>query len=394
VPQDQASSIRETDTIVIGAGPAGLAVGAALRRKNVPFEILERSSSVGSSWRTHYERLHLHTPKRQSELPFVAFADSCPRYPSRRQVLDYLDNYAREFDLQPRFGEDVRCCTRSRANRWEVQTGSGVWRSRHLVVATGFNRVPQRPAFPGLDTFSGPVLHSSEFANGESFRGQRVLVVGFGNSGAEIAIDLVEHGASSAIAVRGPVNVVPRDILGIPIIWFALATRYLPPRIADRLNAATIRLAVGNLARLGLRKRNDGPNVEILEQRRIPVIDVGTLALIESGRITMRPGIESLSGNEICFSDGRRERFDAIVLATGFATGLRAMLPDVPDVLDAVGHPHCHGRESSAPGLYFCGFHLTPTGLLREIAIEARRIGEHVASNQSDSLPTRAAKQP
>jgi len=88
------TTARETDTIIVGAGPAGLAVGASLRRKNVPFAILERSGRVGSSWRAHYERLHLHTPKSHSALPFVAFPKSYPRYPSRQQVVAYLDSYA------------------------------------------------------------------------------------------------------------------------------------------------------------------------------------------------------------------------------------------------------------------------------------------------------------
>ena len=159
----------ETDTIVIGAGPAGLAVGAALRARNLPFVVLERHDRVGSSWRGHYERLHLHTPKNHSALPFLDYPSSYPRYPSREQVVAYLDHYARAFDIQPHFGQDVVRCTPTAGDGWEVETQAAVtWRGRHLVVATGFNRVPCMPVQPGRDSFAGSILHSRDYFNGGS----------------------------------------------------------------------------------------------------------------------------------------------------------------------------------------------------------------------------------
>ena len=168
----------EAPTIIIGAGPAGLAVGAALGRKGLPFETLERDRCVAASWHRHYERLHLHTPKQHSALPFVAFPKAAPRYPSRDQVIDYLDGYARTFGLRPHFGVDVRGCARDGDGNWELQTDAGPSRSRCLVVATGYSRIPRLPSWRGLDVFGGPVLHSSEYTNGARFRGMRVLVVG------------------------------------------------------------------------------------------------------------------------------------------------------------------------------------------------------------------------
>lgn len=369
----------DCDTLIVGAGPAGLAVAAAMRRKHLPFEILERNERIGSSWRRHYDRLHLHTPKRLSALPFLPFPKAFPRYPSRDQVVDYLESYARAFDLCPDFGVDVAHCARTTDERWEVRTNRGIRRARNLVIASGFSRVPHRPSWPGLDHFAGPVLHSSDYANGQPFRSQRVLVVGFGNSGAEIALDLAESGAACAISIRGPVNVVPREVLHVPITYLALANRNLPPRIADRLNALTIRLAIGNLAHLGIRKRKDGPMQEILEARRIPVVDIGTIAAIRDGRIGVRPAIESFSRDSVRFIDGRSEPFDAIVLATGYESGLRAMFDGDASVLDATGHPRAVACEA---GLYFCGFNIVPAGLIREIAIEAVRIGDHIAAKR------------
>ena len=368
------------DAIIVGAGPAGLAVAAALRRKNVAFEILERNDTVGSSWRHHYDRLRLHTPKAHSALPFRPFPRDFPRYPSRDQVVEYLDDYARALELRPTFGVEVRCA-RTADGRWEVRTNRGTRRARHLVIATGFNRLPHRPSWPGLDDFAGPVLHSADYRNGQRFRSQRVLVVGFGNSGAEIALDLSECGAEAVIAIRGAVNVVPREILHVPITYLALASRRLPPRIADRLNALTIRLAIGNLARLGIRKRAEGPLAEIVEARRIPVVDVGTIAAIREGEIGLRPAIDSFSRDAVRFADGRSESFDAIVLATGYETGLSALFDGHASVLDEAGHPRSNAR-ATAPGLHFCGFDIVPAGLIRQIAIEAVRIGDRIADER------------
>jgi cation diffusion facilitator CzcD-associated flavoprotein CzcO len=370
---------QRTHTVIVGAGPAGVAVGATLRRAGIPFVILERAFHVGESWRQHYDRLHLHTPKRHSGLPLHPFPRAYPTYPSREQVLEYLEEYARTFDLRPHFGREVRRCIRTADGAWEVATDEGSYAARNVVVATGLNHTPNRPCWPGQESFPGSIIHSSEFRTGKRFRDQRVLVVGFGNSGAEIALDLAEHGARCAVAVRGKVNVIPRDILGIPITQFALALRMLPPRVADKMNRLTVRLAVGNLASVGLEKRHDGPLVQIVEGRQIPVIDVGALARIRAGDIGVRKGVECFHGSEVCFANGVRERFDAVILATGFTPGVRAILPDHSSVLDETGQPRVHGRESAIRGLYFCGFELSRGGLLRQIGIEARHISEAIA---------------
>ena len=390
VPLSQSLRQRSahTDTIIIGAGPAGLAVGATLRRAGIPFLILERAQRIGESWHHHYERLHLHTPKRHSGLPLRPFPRDYPRYPSRQQVIDYLDEYARAFDLTPQFDREVRRCTRAADGTWSLSTDEQCYRARNVVIATGLNRIPNLPRWPGQESFPGPFIHSSEFTTGETFRGQRVLVVGFGNSGAEIALDLSEHGAQPAIAVRGKVNVIPRDVLGVPITQLALALRMLPPRVADRMNRLTVRLAVGSLASAGLEKRDDGPIVQVVEGRQIPVIDVGTLARIRRGEIAVRKGVKSFHGSEVRFANNVRERFDAVVLATGFTTGLATILDDHETVLDESGYPRVHGRESTIPGLYFCGFQPSRGGLLRQIRIEAQHIAAQIAT--SAASPRRA----
>ena len=145
----------DTNTIIIGAGPAGLAVGAVLRRAKVPFVMLERAARVGDSWHRHYDRLHLHTPKSHSALPHHAYPRAYPRYPSRQQFVEYLDDYARTFALETEFGRDVQRVVRGADGAWEVATNAGSYRGRHVVVATGYNRVPNVPHWPGEETLPG-----------------------------------------------------------------------------------------------------------------------------------------------------------------------------------------------------------------------------------------------
>lgn len=366
------------DVLVIGAGPAGLAVGACLRRAGVDFVMLEREGTVGASWRRHYDRLHLHTDRAHSSLPFLPLPRDYPRYPSRDQVIAYLEAYARAFGLAPRCGEEV---TRARPvdGRWEVETPRARYRSRAVVVATGAFAVPVRPRWPGLDAFRGSVLHSAEYRDGERFRGARVLVVGLGNSGGEIAIDLVEHGARPTLAVRGPVNLLPRDLLGLPILTWAIALSRLPPPLADALARPLLRLTVGDPSRYGLRRPDRGPMQQIRDRARIPLIDVGTLPLIRAGRIAVRPGVARFAPEGVEFEGGEAEAFDAVVLATGFGHGLERFIEGAERILGQEGRPAASGRETALPGLYLCGFHVAPTGMLREISLEARRIADALA---------------
>ena len=368
--------------IIIGGGPAGLAVGACLHRAGIPCLILEQAAEVGATWRGHYDRLHLHTPKAYSALPFLPFPKAYPRYPSRTQVIGYLEAYALHFQLPIRFGQRV-VAARLANGLWEIQTQDAHYQASSLVIAAGNSREPFAPSWPGQASFHGPILHSSRYRNGEPFKGQRVLVVGFGNSGGEIAIDLYEHGARPGLAVRGPVNVIPRELFGIPTLALGIAQRRLPPRIADALNAPLLRATIGDLARYGLRKPPHGPVTQIRQEARVPLIDVGTLGLIKRGQIVVRPGVERFTETGVIFADGSEEQFDAVILATGYRPRVDAFLQGAAAAHDDQGAPLSSGREAPLPGLYFCGYHVTATGQLREIAIEARRISAAIAQKRA-----------
>jgi indole-3-pyruvate monooxygenase len=366
------------NTLIVGAGPAGLAVAACLERHGVPAMILEQSRQIGSAWRGHYDRLRLHTDRAHSGLPFVPLPRDYPRYPSRAQVIDYLDRYAGALRTEIRFGQQVGSA-RPDEGGWAVGTQDTVYHADHLVVATGYTREPYTPVWPGQDRYRGALLHSSRYRNGEPFQGQRVLVVGFGNSAGEIAIDLHEHGARVALAVRGPVNVVPRELFGVPILTIGTLQRRLPPRLADALNRPLLRLVVGDLTRYGLRPSPDGTLTRIRRDARIPLIDVGTIRLIKRGAIEVRPGIERFTADGVVFTDGSERPFDAVVLGTGYRPRVNGFLQGAAAALDAQGTPVVSGPESPVSGLYFCGYHVSPVGMLREIGREAQAIGAGIA---------------
>jgi indole-3-pyruvate monooxygenase len=363
---------------IVGAGPAGLAVAACLRRARIPFVVLERGDRIAMAWHGHYDRLHLHTAKAFSGLPYFPFPRHYPRYPSRLQVIDYFEAYAAHFGIRPCFGQNVVAVSHV-AGEWRTATDDATYLSPHLVIATGYNNQPYLPTWPGQAQFDGPIVHSSAYRNGEPYRGKRVLVVGFGNSGGEIAVDLWEHGARPVVlAVRSPVNVIPRELFGIPATAFAIVQRKLPPAVADALNAPLVRRRYGDLAQYGLSKAAIGPITQIRKRGRIPLIDVGTVRLIRSGEIKVRPGISAFTERSVIFADGTTEEFDAVILATGYRPALDTWFAEAPTVTDAQGVPRMSGYETDAPGLYFCGFTNVPTGLLREIGIEAKRIAQAI----------------
>jgi cation diffusion facilitator CzcD-associated flavoprotein CzcO len=366
------------DAIIIGAGPAGLATAAALRARGLNAAILEKSDAVGAVWRRHYDRLHLHTDRARSGLPGLPIPKAYGRYPSRAQVVHYLEAYAAKFTLKPVFNAQVRAIRRE-GPAWRAEAGENSQTAPVVVVATGWADHPCSPNWPGMETFGGPILHSSVYRNSAPFAGKRVLVIGYGNSGAEIALDLGEAGIDVALAVRGPVNVIPRELFGLPILAWGLTGRLFPSPVADTINGPLLRLAIGSIEKVGLKRAPKGPLQSIEEDRRVPLIDVGTLAAIRDGRIKLRGDIASFTCEGVVFKQSAAERFDAIILATGFRPDLRPLLPDAKGVLNAAGAPLVSGRATAEPGLFFCGAIPSALGQLRQIGIEAQGIAETVA---------------
>ena len=381
--------MRNPDAIIVGAGPAGLACAMTMRGAGLNATVLEKADNVGSVWRRHYDRLHLHTDRKHSGLPGMVMPRSYPLYPSREQLIEYLESYAVRFDIKPIFNSTVSCIRRD-GSQWRAETARGSINAPVMVVATGIADAPYRPSWPGSEIYQGLVVHSSEYRNPAYYAGKRVLVVGFGNSGGEIALDLATAGVDVALAVRGPVQILPRDLLGFPILAWAILYRRLPARLVDVINAPILRLAVGRIEKLGLRRAAKGPRQMVEEDGRVPLIDIGTLDKIRDGSIKICGGIDRLTPDGAVFADRESRKFDAIILATGFRPDLRRLIPDVDGVFDRHGMPLVTGQATSAPGLYFCGQITSPTGQLREIGLEAPRIAE-LARRDRAAFSTRSA---
>lgn len=366
--------------IVLGAGPSGLAVAACLQQRGVEALVLEARDSVGSSWRRHYKRLHLHTVKQHSALPGMSFGDTVSTYPSREEVIAYLDAYARRFRIVPKFQQDVRGARREHG-RWVVETAASLYEAQSLVVATGYNRVPRVPSWPGQGAFAGEVMHASRYSDGARFRGRRALVVGVGNTGAEIALDLWEHGAEVTLCARSPQHIVPRDVLGIPAqVNSLLFFRHLPLRLGDALAAGLSRVIYGDLSRYGLRSPATGMLTNVVTRGHIPLLDIGTVELIRQGAIKVVPGVREMTHDEVLFVDGHRGAFELVVLATGYHPGIDEFLSVAAEVTDDRGYPRAHGAAIAAhPGLYFVGYRNPLTGALHDIAREAERVARIIA---------------
>jgi len=344
-----------------------------MRGAGLNVTVLEKADNVGSVWRRHYDRLHLHTDRKRSGLPGMVMPRTYPHYPSREQLIEYLESYAVRFDIRPVFNSTVSCIRRD-GSQWRAETAQGSTNAPVMVIATGIAHAPYRPSWPGSEIYRGMVVHSSEYRNPTPYAEKRVLVVGFGNSGGEIALDLATAGVDVALAVRGPVQILPRDLLGFPILAWAILYRRLPARLVDAINAPILRLAVGRIEKLGLRRAAKGPRQMVEEDGRVPLIDIGTLDKIRDGSIKICGGIDRLTPDGVVFADGESRKFDAIILATGFRPDLRQLMPGLEGVFDQHGMPLVTGQATNAPGLYFCGQITSPTGQLREIGLEAQRI--------------------
>ena len=362
----------DTNVVIVGAGPAGLAVGACLKQAGQDFVILEKANEVAPAWRRHYRRLHLHTVRSFSSLPFVPFPSDHPRYVPREQVVAYLDAYAERFGLKPRFGVAVKSI-RKEGERLLVQSDAGLFSANKIVVATGNNAEPITPSFPGIEAFKGKVLHSAAYTEAAPYVGKNVLIVGMGNTGAEIALDLAESGAKPTISVRKGVHIVPRQLFGVPIQMVGIASRPMPQALNDWMFPKILNLALGRLEKYGIVRPKDGILKQI-DAGRIPVIDVGTVAAIKAGRIGVAPDVARFTEDGVTLADGRSQKFDAVIFATGYRPGYDRFLPS--ELRPAKSGVNARAREL---GVYLVGFYNPVTGLLREIGIEAQAVAKDIA---------------
>jgi cation diffusion facilitator CzcD-associated flavoprotein CzcO len=369
----------DADVLVVGAGPAGLATAACLRKRGLDTLVVDRGTAVGESWRTRYDRLHLHTPRVQSALPGLRIPRRAGRWVAKDDMADYLARYAEHHGIEPRFGTEVLRLERT-GETWTADTGDGALTARQVVLASGYNRTPFLPAWPG--SFAGPVVHASEYASPEPYRGKDVLVVGAGNTGAEIAADLAESGASRVrLSVRTPPNVVPRSLGPIPITLMAISMDFSPAWLVDPVNRLLQRLTLGDLTRHGLPRASRGVVAQMRATGVTPTIDVGLVKELRAGRVTPVAAVERFDDGAVVLTDGTRLTPDAVIAATGYTTGLEPVIGHL-GVLDERGRPQVRGRTtpSGVPGLRFVGISNPLKGLLFQISLDARAAARAIAS--------------
>jgi len=393
------------DTVVIGAGFAGLGVGAALKEKGVQdFAILDRGDRPGFAWSRRYDRLHLHSAFH--DMPADGgMRREYPTFMPSAQMVEYLGRYATLHGLTSHLHTHARVMRVERASGggWRIETTRGATHARYVAVATAINRVPSTPTVPEREAFAGEVLHSADYRNAERFRGASALIVGSGNSAAEIALDLVEGGAGRvAMRVRGPRHFVPRAVMGA-MFRFMRFIGQMSSEKQDAMHRVTYGTAeyeqmattrdklfvklTSDLSRYGIRKPATGPATETALYGRIPTFDVGAMKYIRNRRIEVIDGNARLIR---CFAEGgvelgdRVEHFDVVIFATGFHPGLEEFIAD-KELLGAsrnfaANFPLTDNRCRSRidPSMFFPGFDPTPIGGL-SLGRWGWEVGERIA---------------
>lgn len=346
-----------TPILIIGAGPAGLAIAGRLRKLGRDFEIIEKTDQIASSWHGHYDRLHLHTVKQLSHLPHMPFPEDYELYVPRLDLVEYYENYAREFNIQPHFNQAVRSVKKVNGV-WTVSCESGdTFTADRVVIATGANHIPNRPHWEDEAVYSGTITHSRHYKNTEPYEGKKVLIVGMGNTGAEIALDLAEHDIDTTISVRSPVTIVPRDVFGRPVQLTAKKLEKIPFGIGDWLGTMVRKVVIGDLSKYGVPMSKAHPAVQLRETGKTPLIDLGTVDYIKSGKIKIIGDFTGFTATGIQLASGEDMDFDAVILATGYRPKLEDFVENVTVELDRFGFPRspvASAAENS--GLYFVGF--------------------------------------
>lgn len=351
------------DVVLIGAGLSGISAAHALRQRGVDALVLEKETRIAEPWRRRHPQLRLNTHRRLSSLPGHALPADGPAFPSRDEVIGYLERYAEVTQANIRFGIAVEGLRRS-GGQWAVETKSGLIHARHVVFATGKEHKPNIPDWPGRKKWRGRLVHSAELGDVTQYFDKDVLIVGAGNSGTDILNHLARIPTRSLhVSIRRGSVVIPTWFLGFPVQLGSPVMVKLPTRLLDAVLAATERLAFGNLRRYGMPRR-DGGATRLERETVAPAIDRGFIAALKAGKARIVAAVSHFDGNAVVLKDGRRLQPDVIIAATGYDTGLDGILADM-DALDERGLPITgkNGEALHVPDLWFAGMAPPLTGM-------------------------------
>ncbi|KAI3958724.1 hypothetical protein MKX01_023400 [Papaver californicum] len=333
----------EEIVVIVGAGTSGLATSACLNLLNIPNIILERENVYASLWKERsYDRLKLHLAKQFCHLPHMPYPPNAPTFVPRQEFIRYIDDYVSTFNIKPKYHRSVESAKYETFHqKWRIEvtntmTGEAeLCFAKFLVIATGENSKGFIPLVHGLESFEGKRIHSSQYKSGAEYSGKKVLVVGCGNSGMEIAYDLSNYGASTSIVVRSRFHVLTKEMVYLGMVLL----KYLPVRY---------------LSKYGIHRPTAGVFEIKAKVGRSPVIDVGTVEKIKNGVITVMPGISRIEKNSIVFdNDTKKHHFDAIIFATGYRSTVHNWLTDDDDSL--LGKNPFPNHWKGANGLYCAG---------------------------------------
>jgi putative flavoprotein involved in K+ transport len=368
------------DAVVCGAGAAGLAAAASLQRAGIDTVVLERSDMVAASWRTRYAALRLNTPGWMSTQPgYRATRRGYGEYPSRDEWIRYLENYAAHHRLDITFGTEVQHIDRA-DDGWQVRTSGPTYDTKSVVIATGHDRVPYLPDWPGRATFTGELIHAAAYQEPAPYVGRDVLIVGPGVTGSEVACLIARGGAARVrVAVRTPPHIIRRKFAGSPVQVSGVLFQHLPLRLVDQVAWWNERMLHPDLTRYGLPRPPVGMATRLATQHQAPAFDDGFVAEVMAGRIEIVAAVEGFDDKDVLLNDGSRIQPDAVIAATGYRRGLEPVVGHL-GVLDPQGSPLISGRRQhpDAPRLFFTGFRTELSGQLRLMRHDARAIARAV----------------
>lgn len=356
---------------VIGAGPSGITAGKNLVQagfRNVV--IYEKNNQVGGNWvfapeaghSSVYETTHIISSKTLSQYADYAMPADYPDYPSHRQLLAYFQSYAEHFGLLDyiRFNTEVRRAEKQPDETWQLELGDGTLETfDYLLVANGHHWDPRWPNYPG--TFTGQYLHSHAYKRAEPFRGQRVLVIGGGNSACDIAVETSRISALTALSLRRGYYIVPKFAMGKPSDVLNEKLVHLPDWLRLPLLRLSLWVNVGDYADYGLERPTHG----VLQQHL--TMNSELLYFLRHGKVHPRRDVARFEGRRVHFVDGGVEEFDTVIAATGFKISFPFFEKDFLDFSEGEVPLYLHIFHPDHPTLFFIGL-VQPLGCIWPLA--------------------------